>query len=191
MPQASAAPVSASISPDMRVSDIAAILPECESLLREYGLTCFSCSMSVYETLREGCASHGFSDADVDQLTVELNEMLADRPARAQTLTVTSAAANALKEILSTQGHLKDYLEVGTDERGGFCMEVREKMIDGALLFGNREVPDVRVIATPLALSRIGGSTIDHRDGRFKLDMPEDAAATGCACKNGGKCGCK
>lgn len=174
----------------MRVCDIVAILPEGERVLTSYGMHCAGCSMNMEETLEEGCALHGFSSADVQDLLVELNTLLAERPARPQTITVTKAAAVGLRAIVKEQGKDAAVLEVGVDERGGFSMDVRDDVPAQALVFCHREVPEMRIAASTLTLSRIGGATIDHRDGRFKLDLPEDKEATGCACKNGGSCGC-
>lgn len=173
----------------MRVADIVALLPESEALLRRYGMHCAGCSMNMEETLAEGCAMHGFDDADTGALLVELNEMLHGRPARPQALTVTKEAAVALRDVVGRQGKAEAVLEVGVDERGGFSMDMLDAAAEGTLVFAHREVPEVRVSASPLTLSRIGGATVDFREGRFKLDLPEDAAQ-GCACKNGGTCGC-
>ena len=172
----------------MRVSDIVALLPQSESLLAGFGLSCAHCSASPHETLEEGCASHGFADEDINDLVTDLNILLDSRPARPQTLTVTVPAAQKLKEILIEQGKLKDGLVVTLDEAGGFCMEVVPAPHD-AKTFVNDGVPDLQVHVEPLTLQRIGGATIDFRDGRFKLDLPEDSAKT-CACKDGGECGC-
>lgn len=177
------------IRKSMRVSEIVALVPESESLLAEYGLSCFSCSANAYETLEEGCASHGFSDEDINDLTADLNILLSQRPERPHTLTLTKDAAIQLKEILTGQGTLEKGLTVGLDENGGFCMESSDMPHD-AKTFQNDEVPDMRIHASVLTLKRIGGATIDFREGRFKLDLPEDAAKKSCACKDGGECGC-
>lgn len=177
------------IRKSMRVSEIVALVPESEPLLAEYGLSCFSCSANAYETLEEGCASHGFADEDINDLTADLNILLSQRPERPQTLTLTKDAAAKLKAILTEQGTLAQGLTVGLDENGGFCMESGE-MPHGAKTFENDEVPDMRIHASSLTLKRIGGATIDFREGRFKLDLPEDAAKKSCACKDGGECAC-
>lgn len=177
------------IRKSMRVSEIVALVPESEPLLAEYGLSCFSCSANAYETLEEGCASHGFADEDINDLTADLNILLSQRPERPQTLMLTKDAAVQLREILIGQGTLEKGLTVGLDENGGFCMESSDMPHD-AKTFTNREVPDMRIHATTLTLKRIGGATIDFREGRFKLDLPEDAAKKSCACKDGGECAC-
>lgn len=177
----------------MRVSDILFLVPDAGPLLTRYGLHCFGCVYSGMETLREGCMSHGFDDADVDALVIELNELLASRPARPRTLTVTKAAAEHLLIIARQEHHERDVLEVVADERGGFCMEFRESMPDDADAFGHPDV-ELRIAATALTLARIGGATIDFRNERFALDLPEDASTCcggggcegGCGCSSGG-----
>lgn len=176
------------ITKTMRVSDVITLLPECEKLLAEYGMHCAGCMYNGLDTLEEGCQMHGFSDADVEQLLVELNEMLKDRPERPHTITVTKEAAVALRGIIKEQGKSSAVLEVGVDERGGFSMDVLDEAPAGSNIFKHREVSEVSVAASDLTLSRIGGATIDYRENRFKLDLPEDQKS-GCAC--GGECDCK
>jgi Fe-S cluster assembly iron-binding protein IscA len=127
--------------------------------------------------------SHGFEDADVDALVVELNELLASRPVRPRTLTVTKPAAEQLLIIARGEGREKDVLEVVADDRGGFCLEFRERMPDEAEAFGHPEV-SLRIAASPLTLARIGGATIDFRNERFALDLEEKKE-----CCGGGGCG--
>lgn len=173
----------------MRVTEITALLPEAASLLAEYGLHCFQCSAGAYETLEEGCQSHGFADEDIDDLVTDLNELLASRPARPATLAVTKEAALALAGILEAEGKAGSVLIVGMDEAGSFCLEFAETVDADHLEFSHPEVSSVRLASTQSTLSRIGGGTIDWREERFKLDLPEDALK-GCACKSGGECGC-
>lgn len=179
-----------SITKDMRVSDVLALLPTAEPLLARYGLSCFHCSANTLENLEDGCRSHGFTDEDVGDLLTDLNELLRTAPKRPQTLTLMLEAAKNLRAIAEQEGKLGHVLEVGVDEGGGFCMEFREKPATEDQIFFHPDLPDMRLSASALTLSRIGGSTIDFRDGRFKLDLPQDMQHTGCACGKG-ECGCQ
>lgn len=174
----------------MCVADILTLLPHAEKLIAEYGLSCFGCSANTTESLEEGCRSHGMPEAEIDDLVTDLNELLAHRPARPATLEITEAAARALFGILEAEGKTAWGLLVALDEAGGFCMELRKEPSPDDAVFTNAVVPGLRVFASSLTLRAVGGSTVDFRDGRFKLDMPETAAkGTGCAC--GGNCSCK
>ena len=171
----------------MRVSEITALLPECGQLLAEYGLHCFGCEANATETLEEGCLGHGFSDEEIATLVDDLNTMYDERPPRPQTLTVTAEAARTLEGVLKEQDKAGWVLKVIVDETG-FCMEFADKPAKGDKSFSHREVPDLRVVASHETLDRVGGSTIDFRDGRFKLDLAKDLVPPSCACQ--GKCTC-
>jgi hybrid cluster-associated redox disulfide protein len=176
------------IEKTMLVSQIIELCPEAATIVPEYGLHCFSCSASALETLEEGCLGHGFSESEIDELVSDLNEIVLRRPARPGILTITPAAARAVRPVLEEEGKLGHGLAVIADGQGGFCMEVREKARDDDRIFTSVEEPEIRFFASPLTLAHIGGSRVDYREGRFKLDLPEDAAHA-CAC--GGKCACK
>lgn len=163
--------------------------PQAASIMAEYGLHCFGCSANDLETLEEGCLGHGFSDHDVENLIFDINEMVDELPPRPQTLTITESAATHIGMIAKAEGKENDGLSVLADEHGGFFMEFRTEPDRGDKIFRNDNVPTVQIFASLLTLQRIGGATIDFRDERFKLDLPEDAAKSGCAC--GGNCSCK
>ncbi len=177
-----------SITSDMRVLDIITLCPESESILAEYGLHCFHCSANAEETLADGCAVHGFDEEEIAELVDDINQLIRDLPPRPEVLTVTKPAAEAIRGIADAEGRLGQGLAVIADGRGGFCLEFQDSASDDDKTFAHADVPDVRLFASSLSLKRIGGSIIDFRDGKFKLDMPEEAASKACAC--GGKCGC-
>lgn len=170
----------------MRVAEILALLPEAEPVIAQYGLHCFHCSANALETLEEGCRTHGFTDEDIADLVTDLNGLLKSRPARPPTLTVTLPAARALRTIAEQEGRAGQDLEVCVDDTGGFCMEFRAGVPTDYRVFFHADLPLVCLFASALTLQRIGGATIDFRDGRFKLDLPEDQQTKGCACGSGG-----
>lgn len=175
----------------MRVQDILTLLPHAAPLLAEYGLHCASCAGSEFETLEEGYATHGFDEDKLDDLVTDLNLLFERQPERPRTINVTEAAANALSAILETESQLDHILVVSLDHAGGFCLEALPDVPDDHVLFGHESVPTLKIAASPLTLARIGGATIDHREGRFKLDLP-GTEKKGCACKGGeGACGCQ
>ncbi len=174
----------------MRVAEILSLLPEAEPVIAQYGLHCFHCSANAYEALDEGCRTHGFTEEDIDDLVTDLNELLKNRPERPQMLTITLPAAEQLRGIAEQEGKAGQGLLVGVDENGGFCMEFQEKASPDVRVFFHIDAPDMQIYATLLTLQRIGGATIDFREGRFKLDLPEDSMKKECACGKG-TCGCR
>ncbi len=171
----------------MRVSELLTVLPEASTVLARYGLHCAGCVYNGIETIAQGCMGHGYTEEDVALLLADLNTLARERPERPQSITVTQTAAEHLLQIATAEGREHDVLEVAVDERGGFCLEFRDKAPAGALDFGHPQVR-LTIVATPLTLGRIGGATVDFRDERFKLDLPEDAAA---CCGKGEGCGCR
>ncbi len=180
---------SAFIRKDMPVAEIVTLCPEAKGVLAEYGLHCFHCDQNAYETLDEGCRSHGFETEEIDELVDDLNQMIDAMPMREERIVVTADAARAIRGVMEEEKRLNEGLAVIVDGTGGFCMEFRPEPDAGEQTFSNQEVPEVRVFASVLTLKRIGGSTIDFREGRFKLDLPAgDAANSSCGC--GGSCTC-
>ncbi len=174
------------------IADIVALCPQAEPVLAEYGLHCVGCAGSSYETLEQGCLGHGFGDDEIEALVEDLNDVLKEMPARPETITVTLPAAKAIGGVAKDEGREGEGLVVTVDGSGGFCMEFRRDPEEGERVFFHPEEPSVRLFASALTLRRIGGATIDFRDDRFKLDLPEDALMpSACGCKDGGECGCE
>lgn len=178
---------SSTIHRQMPILEIVTFIPAARGVLAEYGLHCFSCAGSEFETLEQGCLGHGFSDEELDELVDDLNIMLREMPERPQTITVTDAAAGAIQTVAEDEGRTGEGLAVIADATGGFCMEFRTDPEPDEKTFV--AAGGVRVFASDLTLQRIGGATIDFREGRFKLDLPEDAIGAGCGC-DGGACAC-
>jgi Fe-S cluster assembly iron-binding protein IscA len=172
----------------MRVIDIVTLVPQAADVMAAWGLHCSGCSMGGLESLAEGCNAHGYGDEEIQLLLEDIEEARRTAPARPASIIVTAEAACAVRQIGMQEKKLPSDtagLSVILDGEGGFCMEFRDRCDEGDKVFINAEEPDVRVFASLLTLGRIGGATIDFREGRFKLDLPEDA----CSCSEQG-CGC-
>ncbi len=171
----------------MRVYEIIAVCPQAADVMAAYGLHCFSCSIGGVESLQEGCSMHGFDGETVDALVEDINQTLRDQPLRPQQIEVTEAAAKAVEGIARAENRKEEGLAIVIDTNGGFCMEFRSTPDEGDQIFTEH---GLKVFISPLTLWRIGGATIDFRDGRFKLDVPEDRPTRSCACNGQGcKCG--
>ena len=177
----------ATINKEMTVREIMTLVPAAADIMIEYGLHCFSCSVGGVETLAEGCQMHGFDEDTVEALVEDINNALGEAPKRPQELIITADAARGIRDIALAEEKKDQMLVVTLDENGGFCLEFQEKPLLGDIEFTHPEVSDVRIFASVLTLSRIGGSTIDVREGRFKLDVPEEE---GCCKGTQESCGC-
>lgn len=162
----------------MRVADIIARYPEAAEVMAEYGLHCFSCAFNTQESLLEGCLGHSMSEEDVVNLVDDINDLIANEPKRPQVLSVTLAAAEALDAIATKEGKARQILSVIADEQNGFCMEFLGTPSADSKLFFHPGKAEVKLAASEMTLKRIGGSTIDYREGRFKLDVWRKMRAT-------------
>ena len=177
------------VTADWTVADIVARYPQATSVMAEYGLHCFGCSASGMETLEEGCSGHGFTTDDIENLVEDINELIATTPPRPEVVTLTKDAALAIKDVAAAENVSGQGLSIQVHPDGNFFMEFRSEPEQGEKVFHNDEVHDVSIYVSILTLQRIGGATIDFRDGKFKLDLPESSAC----CKNGeggGGCQC-
>jgi len=170
----------------MNVLEIIALHPDASNILEIYGLHCHGCAFGSLDTLRTGALSHGLTDDDIDNMIDDLTDVIKKAPSKPRQLILTLEAADALLNIAAGEGKTSCMLRVLSDESGGFCMEFAEKKEMAELVFPADGQPNAALLALPETLFRIGGSTVDFRDGRFKLDLLTNE---GCEC--GGKCGCK
>ena len=169
------------LRPDMRVIDIVTLVPQAADVMAAWGLHCSGCAVGGLESLAEGCKAHGYGEEDIQLLLQDIEEVRSTTIVRPAIIIVTAEAAHAIRQIGEQEEKPPDAhsgLAVIVDGGGGFCMEFRDKSEEGDKTFINVEEPEVRVFASPLTLGRIGGATIDFREGRFKLDLPEDS----CTC---------
>ena len=62
------------ITPKTKLSGIIEINPDAGKILFEMGMGCIGCSMTMMETLEEGCLAHGMSKKEIDKLLEKLNK---------------------------------------------------------------------------------------------------------------------
>ncbi len=168
------------------VAELIERCPRVERVLASYGLHCVGCAWSGAETLEEGFFAHGYDEEEFQHLLSDINAVI-EEGGKPSSLTITESGARAIGEVAEKEGKKGYALEVIADEEGGFCLEFVQHPPYDLLLFSHRSVPDVRIGASKLTLERIGGATIDFRDGRFKLDLEGDNASS-CPCN--GACDC-
>lgn len=179
-------PKKPSVHADMNVLEIIALHPDAAGILEIYGLHCHGCAFGSLDTLRTGALSHGLTDDDVENMIDDLTEAIKKAPSKPLQLTLTPEAAKALLEIAAGEGKTSCMLRVLSDESGGFCMEFAEEKEESDILFEADGQPNASLLATPETLFRIGGSTVDFRDERFKLDL-----VTNCECESTKVCKCE
>lgn len=175
----------------MKMNEIMALVPDAAAILTEYGLHCFSCSLNVMDSLEEGCALHGFGEDILNEMIDDLNQSFHAQPEREPIVTLTDTAASAVTQLAEQEGLINCSLTIVADSNGGFCMEFCEKADPADVAFHAPSNEEVKVFVSDVVLRRIGGSTIDFRDGRFKLDLPDDIEFSNASCCGDGDCACE
>lgn len=173
-------PYRPTVDKDMNVMDAIALHPKATDILAAYGLHCFQCAFNTLDSIEAGAKSHGLTDVDIENIVMDMQELLDSTPPKPEILILTIAAAKALKHIAKTEKQKSVCLRVTTDGSGGFCMEFTGKPFRNDRVFICKGVKDVALIASGETLWRIGGSTVDFREGRFKLDIEQNEE---CGCK--------
>ena len=62
------------ITKDMKLGDVVEKYPEAARIMLKHGLHCIGCHVAAYETIEEGCSSHGMSKKDIEKMIKEMNE---------------------------------------------------------------------------------------------------------------------
>ncbi len=178
-------PFQPTIDTTTNVMDAIALHPKAADILAAYGLHCFHCAFATTDSIEAGARSHGLTDTDIENLVTDLQELIDTSPARPAVLTLTKAAAQALQKIGVAEEKKKVCLRVTTGTDGSFCMEFDDATTADDRIFTCEGVKNVSLVASSETLWRIGGSTIDFREGRFKLDLAETCECAGkqCNCK--------
>jgi hybrid cluster-associated redox disulfide protein len=171
------------VGPETGISEIVAMHPQAEDVLTAYGLYCHHCVLNEVESLEEGAKLHGLGDEDISNLINDLNDLLKKKPKK---ISVTLEAALSLKKIAAKEAKKGQVLRVTTDENGKFCMQFEPKPKPKDYVFSHPEVPGLTLVASAGALTRIGGSCIDLKAGKFTLDLQEKEKCEDCD----GECGC-
>ena len=68
------------VNADMTIMEILEYDPTVAGIFMQKGMHCIHCEAASGETLREAGYVHGMSDADIEDLTAQLNDYLAGAP---------------------------------------------------------------------------------------------------------------
>lgn len=63
------------IEKDLLIEDLVEDYPFAEEYLRIKGIKCIRCGEPIWGTIEDACKEKGFSNAEIDQFIVEMNEL--------------------------------------------------------------------------------------------------------------------
>lgn len=157
--------------------------------LTNAGLHCVGCQAATWETLEVGMLGHGFSEASIKKLLEKLNAILKEET-DAETITLTSRAAQKYLEILDEEGKQGWGIRL-TEKMAGcngfeYVLDYSEKACEDDEVFTSQEI-EIHIKKT--LVKRLLGSEIDYIDGLqnsgFKVANPNVRSACGCGASHG------
>ena len=177
------------------IGDIVADYPEIIETLLSYGVHCVGCHVSGVEPLGAGLMGHGFSEEQVEEVVLKLNEEIgklkSDKKEEKKSpaemnIEITDAASDKIQEMLK-----KDNKEDGWGLRiqvvPGGCSGFQYQM-----LFDNKTAEDdkvfekngIKVFVDHRSLEMMHGAKIDYieslQGAGFKVDNPNTEKSCGC-----------
>ncbi len=181
------------IHKDMRIAAVLSKAPDkshvLANIMTEFGIHCVGCGAAGHETLEQGVLGHSISKKELDALITQLNQALAESTPVSEPgpfgLTLSSAAATKVKDIMQQHGNPDAVLRVEVLEGGcaGFKYELR--VVDEASATDwNQQMDGVNIAVDQAGLDKINGIEIDYADtlneSGFKFNNPN--ASHGCGC---------
>ncbi len=172
------------ITKDMTIGEVISKYPSVVEPLLETGVHCVGCGASYWETLEQGLKGHGMTDEQVDEVMVKLNDFVEEEPQEKQTITITSKAAEKLKEILTKQNKSDHGLKIQVTSGGcaGFSYNflITKDSKDDVIIEQN----GMKVFVDKETMKMVEGSKIDYVDALigagFRISNPNATKTCGC-----------
>jgi len=64
------------VTKDMTLGEVVNKYPDAAQIMLKYGLHCIGCHVASFETIEQGCKSHGMDDKQIEKMLKEINEAL-------------------------------------------------------------------------------------------------------------------
>lgn len=180
------------ITKQMNIQELANAHPEAVMVMAERGLHCFGCHGASMDSVEQGAKLHGMTDADIDEMVKEMNEVVALKQAKkeehkhdAKDIIVTEKAAAKLKEFAKAEN--KEGYGFRIDVVPGGCsgfsyaMDFDNTAKDGDIVLTKH---GMKVFMNKDSLDMLNGATVDYVDGLhgsgFKIENPNAKQSCGC-----------
>ena len=189
------------IHKDMPIAEVLASFPDKAKLLSEilidFGIHCVGCGAATFETLEEGVLGHGFSEEQLNQLVIDLNNAVSNENVTIDLkqskvpenfkINLTPEAVEKIKEIMTKEGKENELLRVSVLAGGcsgySYDLEIIPKE--------NSQKSDIKFKQDGLeiAVDRdstefLNGAEIDFidtlKESGFKFHNPNSSKECGC-----------
>ncbi len=94
------------------LGDIISSNPEIIPLLAQAGLHCIGCHVSAYESIEDGCKTHGMTDKQIDDLIVEANKRAKEYDGMPKIALTKSAVLELKKRVTSSKAKYAKIFQV-------------------------------------------------------------------------------
>src|SRR3989344_3374116 len=183
------------ITKNMLIAEILAENPEKAQLLSEimidFGIHCVGCGASAFETLEQGVLGHGYSEADLNKLVKQINEVLEknlkSEPKNIKnfSLNFTKTAIDKIKQIMRQENKKNAILRISVLSGGCsgsvYNLEIINKLIKSDLNF---KKSGINVAVDKKGIEKLDGIEIDFVDNLnesgFKFNNPNSQKECGC-----------
>ena len=200
------------VTKNMLIAEILSENPEKAQLLSEimldFGIHCIGCGAAAFETLEQGVLGHGYSEADLNKLVKQINEVLEAKtgsffnhsPKRGQmkenskselkisknfSLNFTKTAIGKIKQILKHEKKENAILRISVLSGGCsgsvYNLEIINKLIKSDLNF---KKSGINVAVDKKGIEKLDGIEIDFVDNLnesgFKFNNPNAEKSCGC-----------
>ena len=184
------------ITKNMLIAEILAENPEKAQLLSEimidFGIHCVGCGASAFETLEQGVLGHGYSEADLNKLVKQINEVLEENSKSEEpkniknfSLNFTKTAIDKIKQIMRQENKKNQILRISVLSGGCsgsvYNLEIINKLIKSDLNF---KKSGINVAVDKKGIEKLDGVEIDFVDNLnesgFKFNNPNAQKECGC-----------
>jgi len=147
------------ISKKIVLGEVIEKYPEVAPIFAGAGLHCIGCHVSAYESLEDGCLSHGFSPNDIDDLVKKANEKIALYDKLDKISFTTSAVKEFGKRILKEKSK---FIKIEPLFGGEFdFVPVNKKEDDDVEIIFGEEKSKVTILIAPRIERMLRGVIID------------------------------
>ena len=173
------------ITRSMTIGDVVHTYPSVVESLMSHGVHCVGCGASYDETIEQGLAAHGMSDAEIDNVVHELNEAIPLESASADKLIITEKAAENLKEILKSKNKQGSGLRIQVIPGGcsghQYAFDFEDKAHNDDTVI---DISGVKFYVDAESIQLLRGAKVDYVDSLqgagFKISNPNAEHTCGC-----------
>jgi len=174
------------ITKDWTMGEIVQKYPAAVEIMSKYGLHCFGCHVSTWETLEQGILGHGGSSQDVEKMVNEMNQILEEEQTQSTNteILLTDKAVNKIKNLIDSNQDITG-LRIAVIPGGcsGFSYEfslVKSPKEDERTIHEK----EINIYINQESINLIRGSKIDYiealQGAGFKVSNPNATSTCGC-----------